>query len=212
MFPFFQSAGILPDSHDFKCGGKRLSNYICQFHWQIPYIHWDVCPAPETCIYSASWGSVRLAQFSQERNFAPLTPALSFMDMRGIGSLTAGEDRGKEPVQYLSLLHDCWSQFSLLFYGKGPTLLHSSRRSVNLKELQHVVSRRSMQQDSCKLWDSRMRAEQLQHSYCNALMQDSLPWLYLASSAHRWSIKSHALLLQDRWQTTVIVISRDIYC
>lgn len=40
-----------------------------------------------------------------------------------MGSMNASEDRGKELVEYLSLLCVCWSHFSLLIYLRGYILL-----------------------------------------------------------------------------------------
>ena len=46
--------------------------------------------------------------------------------MKDLGSLTGSEDQGKDIVEYLSLLHICYYQFTLLICQRGHTLLRLS--------------------------------------------------------------------------------------
>ena len=55
------------------------------------------------------------------RDFAPPVPVLWSIHSRGVGRETASEDRGREVVEYLSLLLICCYQFASLAHKGGCT-------------------------------------------------------------------------------------------
>jgi len=123
IFPFFQSPGTLLGSHDFS----NMMESILILHQSVSSGCWDGTtdffrPHRLLCVQLHPVVSNLLFSYT-ERDFPPPFLASRFRDVRDVGSLTGSKDWGEELVEYLNLLHVCWS---LLFYQRRNSFLYSS--------------------------------------------------------------------------------------
>jgi len=118
MFPFFQSPGSLPDSHEFSSDGKWLGNHISHF-LSGPL---DACHLASRDLSTSSYMRWSWTLLLQWEGFCSPNHCLEVQGYRRCEKPDRQGRLKQRTFEYLSLLHVCWNELYVPIYQR----LHSS--------------------------------------------------------------------------------------